>query len=189
MSLPPGWDNGLLRALMTPPRRRVFVSYHHAGDQLYYDAFSSSFHDQFEAVFDNSVDRRIDSDYSEYIMRQIREDFISGTSCTIVLCGGGTRWRKYVDWEIKATLDKQHSLIGVQLPTVLMDAVGNCHVPDRLVDNISSGYASWTTWATLVTGGRIGLAQLVELANAKPKTLIVNNRPMMARNGTPPWQR
>ncbi len=189
MSLPPGWNNGLLRALLTPPRRKVFVSYHHAGDQAYYNVFSITFHDQFEAIFDNSVDRRIDSDYSEYIMRQIREDFIAGTSCTIVLCGAETPWRKFVDWEIKATLDKQHGLIGVRLPTAFVDLASNWHAPDRFVDNVSSGYASWTTWDDLVAGGPSGLIVLVEAANGRPASLIANNRPLMARNGTPPWQR
>jgi len=49
-------------------------------------------------------------------MRGIRENFITGTSCTIVLCGAQTHLRKYVHWEIKATLDKEHGLIGVNLP-------------------------------------------------------------------------
>lgn len=186
-------DLSTLRALLLnaarPARRRVFVSYHHRGDQVYYDAFSSTFHDQFEAVFDNSVGRVIDSDYSEYIMRQIREDFISGTSCTIVLCGAETPWRKYVDWEIKATLDKQHGLIGVNLPSNPLPASNKYVLPDRLYDNIESGFALWLSWADLAGGGPLGLSQLLEAANARPTSMIVNSRPMMARNGVPPWQR
>jgi hypothetical protein len=46
-------------------------------------------------------------------MQRIRDKHITGTSCTIVLCGSLTPWRKYVDWEIKATLDKEHGLIGI----------------------------------------------------------------------------
>ena len=179
----------LLLAGTKPARRRLFVSYHHAGDQAYYDAFSSAFHDEYETIFDNSVDRLIDSDNTEYIMRRIREGFISGTSCTVVLCGLGTPWRKYVDWEIRATLDKQHGLIGVRLPTVATDAGGNWYAPDRLVDNLSSGYASWITWGALAAGGSVSLVTLVERARARPASFIVNNRTMMARNGAPPWQR
>ena len=32
---------------MANPRRKVFISYHHAGDQAYYDAFSKAFHDRY----------------------------------------------------------------------------------------------------------------------------------------------
>ena len=48
-----------------PVRRKVFVSYHHGGDQAYYDAFSSTFHDQYDAITDNSLEREIDSSSPE----------------------------------------------------------------------------------------------------------------------------
>lgn len=48
---------------------RIFVSYHHRGDQQYYDAFSAAFHDTYEAIYDKSVERRIDSDDVDYVMR------------------------------------------------------------------------------------------------------------------------
>lgn len=57
--------------------------------------------------------------------------------------------RKYIDWEIKSTLDKQHGLIGVQLPTLLSNSYGQVTVPARLSDNIASGYALWVSWADL----------------------------------------
>ena len=53
--------------------------------------------------------------------------YITGTSCTVVLCGG--RPRKFVDWEIKATLDKEHALIGVNLPTSERNLFGQAIVP------------------------------------------------------------
>ena len=96
--------NGLLAAMMKPTRRKVFVSYHHGGDQAYYDEFSSFFHDQYEAVRDNSLERLVQSDDTEYVMRQIREQYITGTSCSIILIGAQSHERKYLDWEIKATL-------------------------------------------------------------------------------------
>jgi len=102
---------GMLLLGLQVNRPRVFLSYHHAVDQPYYDAFSRTFHDRYETIRDNSRDRKIDSDVTDYVMRRIREEHVAGTSCTIVLCGLETRWRKYVDWEIKATLDKQHGLM------------------------------------------------------------------------------
>lgn len=170
-------------------RRKIFVSYHHAGDQVYYDAFSRTFNDTYEAIFDNSVDRLIDSRDPEYQMRRIREEYITGTSCTVVLCGADTPWRKFVDWEIKATLDKEHGLIGVNLPTNPMSRAGQYTVPNRLSDNIDRGFALWTSWTVVTGGGATGLSQLVEVANGRPTVLMANERPMMTRNGAAPWQR
>lgn len=162
-----------------PAKRKVFVSYHHDGDQAYYDAFKSFFSEQYEAIQDSSLDRLIDSEDAEYVMRRIREDHITGTSCTIVLCGPKTRWRKYVDWEIKATLDKRHGIIGIKLPSNLPDLKGGCHKPDRLQDNINSGYAVWTQWESLTIDH---LKFCIEIANANPKNWIKNDRLMRSRN-------
>jgi hypothetical protein len=38
----------------------------------------------------------------------------------------------FVDWEIKATLDKEHGLIGINLPTNPRLLNGNATVPNRL---------------------------------------------------------
>ena len=171
-----------------PTKRKIFVSYHHANDQSYYDTFSKYFAETFSLVYDNSLDRIVDSDDCEYVMRRIRENYISGTSCTLVLCGPETRWRKYVDWEIKATLDKQHGLIGVLLPNnpPLQPPVGQgAHKPDRLQDNIDSGYAVLTTWNELIAYPA-GLPNLIQEANQRSKTLIKNGRAMRQRNGNTP---
>jgi hypothetical protein len=41
---------------------------------------------------------------SEQIREIIRDRYIRDATATIVLCGPGTRGRKYVDWEIHATM-------------------------------------------------------------------------------------
>jgi len=162
-------------------RRRVFLSYYHGGDQWYYDAFSRMFHDEYELISDTSLERRIDSDNVDYVLRRIRENYITGSSCTIVLVGAATWGRKYVDWEIEATLEKGHGLIGVQLPTLYPLANGLYHVPDRLFDNVDSGYAIWTDWAT-ISQGRYNLISLIESANARSPLLINNSRARRVRN-------
>lgn len=179
---PPRKPPGLGLSGLFPRRRSIFVSYHHAGDQAYYDSFSQTFSETYGIVRDNSVDRLIDSDDTDYVMQRIRDNHITGTSCTIVLCGPQTPWRKYVDWEIKATLDKEHGLIGVKLPNNPVTE-GKFMVPDRLYDNISSGYALWMTWEQLQAGGAEFLKSWVEAAIAKPDNLINNSREMRSRNG------
>ncbi|CAN1511063.1 MTH538 TIR-like domain containing protein [Methylophilaceae bacterium] len=172
--------NGLLSNLGIP-KRRVFVSYHHGNDRAYYDSFSQFFSASYDVIQDNSVDRNIDSTNTDYIIRNIRENYISGTSCTIVLCGSQTPWRKFVDWEIKASLDKNHGLIGINLPSNPSQQ-GKYIVPDRLHDNIVSGYALWIQWADLNVGSHY-LVSKIEEANAKSSYLIDNSRALRSRNG------
>lgn len=163
-------------------RRSIFISYYHDQDQAYYDVFSQNFSGTYGIVRDNSLDRFIDSDDPEYVMQRIRDNHITGTSCTIVLCGPQTRWRKYVDWEIKATLDREHGLIGIKLPNNPIIG-GGIHKPDRLQDNTDSGYALWMTWEQLQNGGPQFLKSCVEAAITRPKNLIDNTRQMRSRNG------
>lgn len=172
--------SGLGALLAQPIKRKVFISYHHDNDQWYYNEFSRFFSRQYEAVQDNSLDRLVDSTDTDYVMRRIRENYITGTSCTIVLCGAETRWRKYVDWEIKATLDKQHGLVGIRLPNNQPDHLGRYHKPDRLQDNIDTGYAIWTSWEFLTLDH---LQICIENANSKQKSLLNNGRVMRSRNG------
>lgn len=164
-----------------PVKRKVFVSYHHDEDQNYYDAFSRTFCDTYDVVTDNSLERRIGSEDVDYVMRRIRENYITGSSCTIVLVGRYTWGRKYVDWEIKATLERQHGLIGVQLPTAPITPQNTVIVPARLDDNIQSGYALWVSWQQITSGAQ-SCTQLIEQANARDKRLIINTRERRLRN-------
>ncbi len=163
-------------------RRRVFVSYHHGNDQPYYDEFSRVFHDDYELITDRSLARRIDSADVNYVMRRIREEHLSGSSCTIVLCGAETPRRKYVDWEIMASLDQRMGLVAIGLPTIEAFTNGGTAKPLRLQDNIDSGYAEWINWATLAARPA-ALAESIESAVAKSGRLIVNTRERMHRNG------
>jgi hypothetical protein len=180
-------DYGALLAQLTT-KRQIFVSYHHHGDQAYYDVFSYTYSTQgYNVIQDNSLRNARDSDDPEYIMQSIRDNNISGTSCTIVLCGALTHGRKYVDWELKGTLDKEHGLIGVRLPQAPLEPISNTiTVPARLHDNVQSGYASWITWDQLMSGPDTLRAYIEEALDTtrRPKRLIANGREMMRRNTT-----
>lgn len=167
--------------IFRPQRRRVFMSYHHGRDQRFYDEFSRFFHDGYEAVFDNSLERQIDSDNVNYVIQRIRDCFISSTSCTIVLLGAETPQRKYVDWEMKATLDKEHGLLGIVLENCQLAPNGGPICPTRFVQDYSSGHARMGYWKGLTVDT---LKQLVESAIAAPVSLINNSHPMMQRNGS-----
>ncbi len=168
----------LAELLGIPEKRKIFVSYHHDLDQAYYDALARMV-DDFEFLQDRSVDRLIGSDDPEYQERRIREKYIKGTSATIVLCGAQTYQRKFVDWEIYATLDKDGGLIGIALPTATTTREGII-VPPRLHENIQSGYALWRHWIHL-TGPN--LRAWIEEAVKKDKALIRNSSDKKPRNG------
>lgn len=166
--------------LRLPQKPRAFISYHHDNDQAWYDRFSRLFSDIYDLVTDSSLDRLIDSDDPDYVMRRIREKYITGTSITIVLCGSETWKRKYVDWEIYATLDKQHALLGIVLPGVTSDYNGRHLVPDRLATSVDAGYANWIYWDEdpNVISTAIDAAKLKSGNTA----LINNSQEMMKRN-------
>ncbi len=76
-------------------------------------------------------------------------------SVTIVLIGERTGHRKWVDWEIWASLRgythpydqtksfKPNGLLGIYLP------VSSHSVPDRFQDNLDSGFAVSMSWKNL----------------------------------------
>lgn len=170
----------LFRPLQVPVKPKVFVSYHHANDQWYADQFGSLFHEQYQVLTDRSLTDCIDSDDCDYVYQRIRNEFITGTSCTVVLCGSESFSRKYVDWEIKATLDKQHGLLGVILPSCRRSLTGSPLVPDRLAANTNSGYAHWIPWTTSPQLMLVAVKTARE--KAKSRWLIDNSAPMMSRN-------
>jgi hypothetical protein len=161
----------LLKSVGLPEKRKIFVSYHHHGDQAYYDALAKMC-DDCDFLTDRSVNRLIGSDDPEYQERRIREEYMSGTSVTLLLCGAQTYQRKFVDWEIYATLYKEKGLIGILLPLVAPDPItGKYTVPSRLHTNIESGYALWRTWQNLSAAN---LRSWIEEALNKDKILIMN---------------
>jgi len=172
--------NGLFGLLET--KRKVFISYHHGGDRAYYDALSRTFCDQYEVFHDTSLERAIDSDNTDYVRWRLAEKCITGSSCTIVLIGRETWGRKFVDWEIDATLERGHGLIGLMLPAGGLGLLSLANiVPPRLQDNVQSGYAVLHSWNE-VTASAAAMKQAIELANSRPAFLIKNDRPRRYRN-------
>lgn len=126
--------------------RRVFLSFHQA-DEFEATVFCKRYAQYFVDIRTLGISDegeeyagRIESGDSDYVMRQIRERKIAGTSCTIVLIGKCTWARRYVDWEIAATLrnnanDPRGGLIAVQLPSAADN--GFATLPDRLAINIA----------------------------------------------------
>lgn len=172
--------------LNTQVKRKVFISYHHKDDQVWYDRFQKIFCNLYDCFTDRALNEPVRSDDSEYVHRKIREDFISGSSCTAVLCGANTFKRKYVDWEIHSTLHYGHGLLGILLPSVHRSGTiwspGPASVPDRLYENIQSGYATYIDWTDDPNVIRSAVEQ--SISNAKFTDRIRNAAPQMTRNAS-----
>jgi hypothetical protein len=140
---------------------RVFVSYHHELDEKYKKRFVLRFGDASGTIIPAGVDMGdIDPNlHTETIRTKIRDEYLRGASVTVVLVGTSTWQRKYVDWEISATLHdtKLHprgGLLGILLPayrTAYLDGKlgrGDPHtIPPRLQDNVETGYAKLYDWS------------------------------------------
>lgn len=102
-------------------KRKVFISYYH-GDQEAVNKFVRDFGDVFipKTVGVKDGDFDFDSNDPQYIMRKIREQKLEDSTVTIVLVGSCTHSRRYVDWEVKASLQQGQSLpnglIAINLP-------------------------------------------------------------------------
>lgn len=155
--------------------RRIFLSFHHA-DEFEVTAFCRRYQKFFDEIRTLGISEegegyadRIESGDSDYVIRQIRERFIAGTTCTVVLIGKCTWSRRYIDWEVAATLrnnknDPRGGLIAIQLGSAAES--GFSKLPARLELNIvrenstDVGYARF--YATPQSDG--ALAEWVESA-------------------------
>ena len=170
-------------------RRKVFISYYH-GDQEAVNKFIRDFSDVFipKAVGIKDGDFVFDSNNPQYIMRRIREEKLQDSTVTIVLIGSCTHSRRYVDWEIKASLQQgltsPNGLIGINLP--YMGEKGAA--PERLEDNLQrdsqkndQGYARYYTYPSSKSVLREWLED-AHKARTSRASLIHNGRSMMKYN-------
>ena len=111
---------------MTDIRHKVFISYHH-DDQDEAEKFIETFDKERKVFIARALgvgmeQDIIDSDDTDYVMRRIRELYLKDSTVTIVLIGRCTLARRYVDWEIQASLRHGEKttplgLLGVKLPS------------------------------------------------------------------------
>ena len=129
--------------MTTSIRRKCFISYHHE-DLPAVDRFITRFGTR------NFIKRSItlpedviNSSNTEYVLRRVRELYIQDSTVTIVLVGRCTWARRFVDWEIQASLRRPagghpNGLIGI-----LLDPRTRPRLPPRLELNRDSGYARY----------------------------------------------
>ena len=162
----------------TPPRHKVFVSFHHA-DQFYKNEFVIMMEGDTvdKSVKDGDID---DSNLSTDTIRQkIRDDFIRDATVTVVLIGPCTWQRKHVDWEIGSSLrdtprNSRCGLLGILLPN--HPNYGSLNytpelIPPRLADNC---------------GGRDPFAHIYDWSSDSASIRSNIHQAFNRRVGTPP---
>lgn len=137
---------------MAKTTRNCFVSYHHERDQDYISELRDVISTM--KVADYSLKDDIGHLTEDTIYKKIRNKMRS-CSVTVVLIGERTGHRKWIDWEIWASLRgyshptdsllsfKPNGLLAIYLP------VDSHSVPNRLQDNIDSKYAVSMKWDNL----------------------------------------
>lgn len=169
------------------PRRKVFISYH--GDDR---GAVQDFISRFDDVEDQFIFRGIampediiNSDDPDYIMGQIRERFLGDSTVTLVLIGRCTWARKFVDWEVQASLRRRAAGPPPNgLLAVLLDpGATRGKLPERVKKNTDSGYAKFRSypasgqqlagWIEDAFEARTERAELIE----NPRARKVNNSP------------
>lgn len=129
---------------------RVFISYHHANDQIYKDALVK-WGEENDIFIDWCVNTGDISDEltDQQIREIIRDDYLQSSTVTIVLVGTETRKRKHVDWEIYSSMyngkiNKKSGLIVINLPTINCTCYTAAHSGEK--ENV---FPENTTWVTL----------------------------------------
>ena len=163
-------------------KQRLYVGYDHLADGPYYEAFKRMFSSLYEIVRDNSMERELDGDDAEGFIRQVRGESMDECAGAIILCGGRTHLGKFVDWEIKAALDRKLSLIGIILPSNPDDPLRGPLLPERMRVNFEGGFAVICRWHELASG-KIDLGARLRFAMDRPQELIENSLPLRLRNG------
>lgn len=149
----------LLNKLKIPSaiRHKVFVSYHHANDQLYRNYFENLFSNNYDIMVSKSVQiGDINPVLPPEIIRQkIRDEYLRDSTVTVVLIGSQTWQRKHVDWEIGSSIrqtqyNPRSGLLGIVLPTYHWHDKNTYYpytIPPRLYDNVRCGFAEIYYWS------------------------------------------
>lgn len=123
-------------------RHKCFISYH-KDDKDAVDEFCETFEGSFIRRGIMMEDDIIDSDDTDYVMRRIRKLYLQDSTVTIVLVGRCTWARRFVDWEVQASLRKSstgpppNGLLAIQLWQSYKK------LPNRVDLNVDSGYAKY----------------------------------------------
>ena len=171
-------------------RHKTFISYHHA-DEAEVSQFINYFDHSQDVLISRGIGASmagdvIDSTSSDYIKQRIRSLYLSDSTVTLVMIGAATWGRRFVDWEIAASLRNTSTSLRNGLVAITLPSVSNSHerqLPQRVKDNLDgqNGYARWMKYPT----NTASLAQIIDDAYKRRAThghLVNNTRLLRQRN-------
>lgn len=133
-------------AIAGKTRHKCFISYHHDDEQEVKE-FIDTFDHSRDIFISKGIGAGMDGDIiqsinDDYIKRHIRNRYLRDSTVTIVLIGRCTWSRRFVDWEIAASLrntatSKHNGLLAIKLPSVADTYV---NLPERLKDNLVQSF-------------------------------------------------
>lgn len=182
------FTQGLGQNILGITKRKVFISRYHGDEnevQEFVEKWKSIFTPRMIGVSDE--DDFIDSDDPAYVMSQIRKKYLQDTSVTIVLMGSCTHSRRYVDWEIKASLRQTLGSFPSGLIGILLPSQGNsAYLPPRFQENWNSQnkdcYARYYAAPTTAIQLRNWIEDAFSARTLRAK-YIKNSSDMMKYNG------
>lgn len=134
---------GIAWLVMATIRRKSFIS-HHAADVVAVNSFINSFGaGNFIKRGITMPEELVNSNDTDYVMGRIRDLYIRDSTVTIVLIGKCTWARRFVDWEVQASLRKPANGLPNGLLAILLDSALRPPLPDRVKLNTDSGYADY----------------------------------------------
>jgi hypothetical protein len=179
-----------MSSLVSNTRRKCFISYHHA-DEAEVQAFIQTFDHNRDVLIARGIGASMSGDIinstnEEYIKSKIRSNYLRDTTVSIVMVGRETWGRKFVDWEVAASLRNTSTSTASGLLAITLPSAANYagkQLPARVDDNLDgeSGYARWWKYPTSAES----LARLIEEAYAartSRASLRDNSRPLRSRN-------
>lgn len=174
---------------MAAVRHKCFISYQQVDEdevKKFIDDYDDVFIPKVLGVSD--VDDFIDSTDTDYVLRRIRELYLTDSTVTIVMIGECTWSRRYVDWEVASTLrndpnNRRSGLMAITLKSVASSATKQ--LPPRVADNVDedSGFARW--WKYPTSSDRLRSRIDIALTARDTKT-PVNSRELFERSRSCP---
>lgn len=179
-----------MSTLANNTRRKCFISYHHADEGEVQEFIQTFDHDQ-DVLIARGIGASMSGDIinslnADYIKSQIRSKYLRDTTVTIVMVGRETWGRRFVDWEIAASLRNTATSAASGLMAITLPSAANFvgkQLPARVQDNVDggTGYARWWKYPN----SSASLANLIEEAYGARTALANhrdNSRPLRLRN-------
>ncbi|MCP4394720.1 MAG: TIR domain-containing protein [Alphaproteobacteria bacterium] len=161
-------------------RKLAFVSYDREHDEMYFDILQELLSNHYTFRANRSIQDATKQNNPDYVTEEIFEKHVAWPPVTIVLCGSESFKKKWMDWEICATLERKHALLGITLPNATKTKNGKVIIPERLMDNMRTRYSHCISWAN--NSNYLHKHINVALEKSKNSFLIKNIRHKMSKD-------